>query len=125
MSDAGSAIGTKGGRRRRSWSDDEKRRIVAESREAGASTAEVARRYDLNANLLFTWRRQLSATAVAGAEMTPMLPVMISTDPAPTLVSSGAVGRMEIVLAAGDRIIVGTDVDATALARVLKALARR
>ena len=54
-----------------------------------------------------------------------MLPVMISTDPAPTLASSGAVGRMEIVLAAGDRIIVGTDVDATALARVLKALARR
>ena len=34
-------------------------------------------------------------------------------------------GRMEIVLADGERIIVGADVDAAALARVIKALSRR
>jgi transposase len=122
MRDAGSAPGVKDRRRRRSWSNDEKRRIVAESLEDGASIAEVARRYDLNANLLFTWRRQASAGGVA-VEMTPMLPVMIS----PTATTSGSVaaGRMEIVLAEGDRIIVGTDVEAAALTRVLKALGRR
>ena len=125
MRDARGASGVKDGRRRRSWSDGEKRRIVAESLDEGASIAEVARRYDLNANLLFTWRRQLGVKALGGVEPAPMLPVMISTDAAPTLTSSGAVGRMEIVLAAGDRIIVGADVDATALTRVLKALARR
>jgi len=32
---------------------------------------------------------------------------------------------MEIVLSGGERIIVGADVDATALARVARALARR
>ena len=32
---------------------------------------------------------------------------------------------MEIVLAAGERILVGVDVDAAALARVVKALSRR
>jgi transposase len=48
-----------GVRRRRFWTRDEKRRIVEESREDGASIAEVARRHELNANLLFTWRRQL------------------------------------------------------------------
>jgi hypothetical protein len=32
---------------------------------------------------------------------------------------------MEIVLGVGDRIIVGADVDTTALARVIKALSRR
>ena len=37
----------------------------------------------------------------------------------------GPVGRMEIVLAAGERILVGADVDAVALARVVKALSRR
>ena len=47
------------GRRRRSWTRDEKRRIVDESLEDGASIAEVARRHDLNANHLFTWRRQM------------------------------------------------------------------
>lgn len=123
MRDVGSALGVKDRRRRRSWSDDEKRRIVAESLSDGASIAEVARRYDLNANLLFTWRRQMNAGGVVVAKTTPMLPVMIS--PAATTGGSGAAGRMEIVLAEGDRIIVGADVEAAALTRVLKALGRR
>ncbi len=45
-------------RKRRTWTRDEKRRIVDESLAEGASIAEVARRHDLNANELFTWRRQ-------------------------------------------------------------------
>jgi transposase len=48
-------------RRRRSYSPEEKRRLVAESCEPGASVSLVARRHDINANLLFTWRRQLRA----------------------------------------------------------------
>ncbi len=44
------------GRSRRSWTVDEKRQIVEESLEPGASIAEVARRHDMNANQLFTWR---------------------------------------------------------------------
>jgi transposase-like protein len=41
---------------RRSWSAEEKRRIVEESSRPGASVSVsvVARRHDLNANLLFT-----------------------------------------------------------------------
>lgn len=37
---------------------EEKRRIVAETRDPGASVAAVARRYGVNANLVFSWRRQ-------------------------------------------------------------------
>jgi hypothetical protein len=37
------------GRKRRSWKRDEKRQIVEESLQDGASIAEVARRHDLNA----------------------------------------------------------------------------
>ncbi len=40
-------------RKRRSWSVEEKRGIVDESLEIGASIAAVARRHDLNANQLF------------------------------------------------------------------------
>ena len=47
-----------GERRRRTWSADQKQRIIAESFAPGASVAEVARRYGLNANMLFTWRRR-------------------------------------------------------------------
>jgi hypothetical protein len=49
-------------RRRRQWSAAEKRRIVAEADEPGASVSVVARRYDLNTNMLFTWRREFAGS---------------------------------------------------------------
>lgn len=40
---------------RRTWSIEERRRIVDEALSAGASVARVARRHGLNANLVFKW----------------------------------------------------------------------
>jgi transposase len=51
-----------GKRRRRIWSDDDKRRIVAETFAQGTSMSVIARRHDLNANQLFSWRRKFAAT---------------------------------------------------------------
>ena len=45
-------MGDKVRRPRRWWSEEFKRRVVAEAAVPGASAAAVARRYDLNANLL-------------------------------------------------------------------------
>ena len=44
---------------RRFWSDDEKRRVVVQSYASGVSVSVAARRsrYDVNVNLIFTWRR--------------------------------------------------------------------
>jgi transposase len=57
-----------GGRRsRRSWSDEEKRRIVAEAVLPGASVADIARRHGVNANLVFNWRK-LARAALSAAE---------------------------------------------------------
>ena len=42
-------------RRRRNWSDDEKRLICAQTRVRGVSVSKVARRYDVNANQVFNW----------------------------------------------------------------------
>jgi transposase len=53
-------------RSRRSWSDEEKRRIVAQALCPGASVAEVARHHGVNANLLFNWCRAARAAAPAG-----------------------------------------------------------
>ena len=50
-------------RRRRSYSSEEKQRLVAESYEPGTSVALVAQRHAINANLLFTWRRQMRGPA--------------------------------------------------------------
>lgn len=114
------------GRSRRSWKGDEKRQIVEENLEPGASIAEVARRYDLNANQLFTWRRQLGVQPIDTHELAPILPVTIKPEtPMPENAGCVTTSQMEIVLAAGDWIIVWSDVEVAALSRVLKALSRR
>ena len=114
-----------GERRRRSWTRDEKRRIVEESLQEGTSIAEVARRHELNANLLFTWRRKLGVEPSEQNAPIGIVPVTI----APELAAEGhcpdAAGQMEIVLSEGDRIVVWADVETAALTRVLKALSRR
>lgn len=114
-------------RRRRLWSDEEKRQIVAETLVPGASVLIVARRHDLNANMLFTWRRRIRTSALLPAvDAVTFVPAAITTEAAPIAPpESPLAGRMEIVLADGDRIITGKDVDTAALARVVKVLARR
>ena len=113
------------GRKRRYWTAQEKRRIVDESLIEGASIAEVARRHDVNANLVFTWRRRMGVEPIEQATTMPILPVTITADTATDENDPSATGQMEIVLAHGDRILVWSDVETAALARVLKALARR
>ena len=127
MSDAVEKLGTKAsmsaGPRRR-WSEADKRRIVAESYRPGASVALVARRNAVNANLVFNWRRQYR-------ERGGLVPVVVEPDrllPPPKDGDAGsepALGRIEIALADGSRVIVDREVDGTALARVLSVLARR
>ncbi len=116
---------TAGARRRRSWTRDEKRRIVEESLQDGASIAEVARRHDLNANLLFTWRRKMSVEPAVRDERMPILPVTITSGPVAEEGCHTSGGQMEIVLSGDDRIIVWADVETAALTRVLKAMSRR
>jgi transposase len=115
-------------RRRRVRPEDEKRRIVAETYERGASVSAVARRHDLNANLLFSWRRVMGLVASASAdEPTRFVPAVIGSEveAASTPVPPPPAGAMEIVLVDGDRVIVDRTVDGAALARVIEALSRR
>jgi transposase len=114
-----------GRRRRRSWTRDEKRRIVEESLQEGASIAEVARRHELNANLLFTWRRKMGVEPTLQKDPMEIVPVTIARGLASEGHCPEAAGQMEIVLSEGDRILVWADVETEALTRVLKALSRR
>jgi transposase len=114
--------------RRRVWSAEAKRRIVAETYEPGASVSIVARRHDLNANMLFTWRRRARTAGPSGAAHgVTFVPAVISAPSVSTASSPKRppVGRMEIALAGGDRVIVDADVDAAALGRVINVLSRR
>jgi transposase len=126
MSDASS--GGVGKRRRRVRSAEEKRRIVAETYEASASVSEVARRHDVNTNLLFTWRRAMGVDPLARVgDAMAFVPAVIGAAPVPASAppSPSVGGQMEIVFAGGERVIVDRTVDGTALARVIKVLLRR
>lgn len=124
-------------RRRRTWSQAEKDQIVTESYAPGASVSEVARRHDVNANMVFTWRRQGGGGAAAGeTPAAALVPVTVMPEepeaPASSRTADGAqgaraqrTGMMEIDLGDGRRVRVGRDVDGPALRRVLSALERR
>ena len=72
----GSGGDGRGRRRRRRWSEARKRQIVAESYQPGVSVSVVARRHDVNANLVFSWRRQYrKLVRVVGG----FVPVVISS----------------------------------------------
>jgi len=111
-------------RRRRKWSDDEKRTICAQARVAGVSVAQVARRYDLNANQIFNW---LKDPRVAGdppddVEDARFLPVEIVAEPAPEPPPTATSGMIELELANGHRLRISGGYDPEAIARLARLL---
>jgi transposase len=119
---------------RRSWTLEQKRRVVAECGAEGASIAGVARRHGLNANQLYAWRRRLDGEG-AGVRHGVILPVTLAAveqmeaGPVPPVappvapsIAAPTRGRIQILLPGGVRIIVGADVEGAALQRVLRAL---
>jgi transposase len=114
-------------RRNRSWPETLKREIVAATFAPGASVSVVARRYDVNANQVFSWRRRFRdvppAAAVKAASR--LVPVMVTPEPG-AVARQPSVARETIEIEVGDyRVRVGSAVDAQALRRVLDVLERR
>lgn len=121
------------GQRKRFWSDEEKRSICRQTRAPGVSVAQVARRYSMNSNLIFTWLRdprfapsEVDAPGDPGGD-TLFLPVEITglaaePDPGSDLEARGSTGdpvlaqRVDITLSDGRRVVVEGP---TALASVL------
>jgi transposase len=111
--------------RRRRWTLAEKLRIVEKSFQGHRQVSATARRHDISPSLLFSWRKAFGAgRGDHGAEL-GFAPALIVSDEAPPSGAAAAVGRMEIVTVTGQRIIVGADVDALALSRVVAVLEGR
>ncbi len=110
--------------KRRSYSRAFKRRVVAETLEASASVASVARQHGLNANMVFLWRGD--PRFGPGRDAPSFLPVEVTTTevsfPAEPVSADGA-GRIEIVLAAGHRLTLSGAFDADVVLRLARGLA--
>ena len=112
------------GRKRRVWSDEEKRAICAQTRVPGVSVSQVARRYNANTNLVFTWLRDPRFALDKAAEETgTFLPVEIVAERGcPEPAAPAIESRIEIDLASGHRLRVTGSYDPEALAHLIRGL---
>jgi transposase len=71
-----------GAGRRRSWSAEEKARIVAESLARGANVSALARSHGLTPSQIFRWRRMNVGTKPAAVPALSFVPVIVDDKPA-------------------------------------------
>src|SRR4029077_4130380 len=102
------AIETSSHTKRRRRTVEEKRRIVEETLEAGASVARVARRHAVNANQVFYWRKKYREGRLGKGPSSRLLPVTWSDSTCGKSASSSpAVGSLEIKLSKGTVRVAG------------------
>ena len=111
--------------RRRKWSDDDKARVVAETLEPGAVVAEVARRWQVCPQQIFTWRREMRSGPAALLQFVPIVPEVPTaiTEPLPSSFTAPArpAPSVEVELA-GARLRVAPGTDGDLLTAVLRAV---
>lgn len=100
--------------RRRVWSDEQKRALVAAACEPGASVAEIARRADLRPSQVYRWRRDLAEPAMAA-----FAAVTVSPEPLP------AAGQPVIVVELGGAVLrIAADASPALVSAVVRSLRR-
>jgi len=126
------------GERRRVWSVERKREIVAESLGPALTPTEVARKHGISSGLLYNWRRQILDEQMAVASRPLPSFTRVEIEPAqtefapqrpqtvlPQSMSPHPRGLIEIALPDGVTVRVDAAVDERALRRVLAALLPR
>ena len=106
-----------GPERRRRWSAEQKRSIVAEAFAAGASVCEVARRVDVVPGQIYRWRHDLRTAAAGFVEMV--------VAPGPTERSAAGVPALEIKLGRDIRVRIAATAPKELACAIIKALAAR
>src|SRR4051812_32446386 len=121
------------GQARRRWSEEDKRRLVAETFGPGGTVHGVARRHGLSPSQLFAWRKLygidagseravpalLGTSGFAAVEIAPATPPSVAEAvPTPS-------GLIEIELLGGDRVRISGAPDPATVMAALRALIRR
>jgi transposase len=117
------------GERRRAHDAAFRARVVAESLAPGARVQTIARRHGICSSLIYRWRR-LASPQGGAASAVQLVPVRLARpraiagrhETARSPDSAAAASAIEIELADGVRVRVGSDVSVAALRRVVAAL---
>ena len=104
-----------GPERRRRWSAEQKRLIVAEAFARGASVCDVARRRDVVAGQIYRWRNELRTAAAGFTEVVVAASEQSRTD----------VPAVEIELGRDIRVRIAATAPTGLASAVIKALAAR
>lgn len=127
MMETGAVVDSLGTGSRRRRSAEERRLIVEETLEAGASVARVAMKHGVNANQVFKWKR-LHETGSPGKPVErplQLLPVQVTEErqvKEPSAPAVLAAGSIQIELPGRVRIRLEGQVDLTMVRLVLKSL---
>lgn len=117
-----------GDERRRRWSDESKLEVVLSVGVDGASVTEVARRYSVTRQQIYTWRRELRKKGLLSP---PSTTVFLPLDMPPVGGSKEArafdgmqvlPAMMELQLRCGRSLRFRGDVDVVALKRLIRAI---
>ena len=103
--------------RRRRWSAEQKRSLVAEAFASGASVCEVARRMDVVPSLIYRWRQELRTAAAGFAE--------VVVAPAPDERTSAGRPAMEIELGRDIRVRIAVTAPKDLASAIVKVLVAR
>jgi transposase len=116
--------------RRRNWSVEDKLRIVRETLSPGAVVQAIADGHGISTGLLYTWRKEMLATAICGfapvavAAETPRIEAPAPRAPAGET-HAEPVGTIEVAFPSGATVRVNGCVDPAALRAVLAELSVR
>lgn len=117
------------GERRRSYTPEDKTRLLEETATPGARVLEVAQRHGISPSLLHRWRREAEGRPLR--KMTRPLPRLVpllveapgASSSCPTAATNGAVGAtIEVVLRNGRVLRVGAASDVAVVARLAQML---
>ena len=110
--------------KRRKRRDDKQRMICAQTVVAGVSVAQVARRYDLNANQIFDWltASKFSPDDHPEENEAKFLPVEGIAEPTPSEPMPELTGLTELDLVNGHRLQISGRYDPEAMARLVRYL---
>jgi transposase len=122
-------------RRRQFRSVEQKRQMVQETLVPGASVATIARRHGVNANQLFSWRRQyrrgvLELVNAPVSEESALVPIAVAQIDAPDdqkMAATGEsqnTGRIDIEFNGGRRVSVWGQADLVTLCAILREFLR-
>lgn len=114
--------------RRRSWSSEERLRIVRETLEPGVIVQAVADRHGVSTGQLYTWRKQMLKTAMSGfvpVEMVPEIPRLETPAPPTVPAPLDTPGTIEVTLRSGASIRITGCADVAVLRVVLTELGGR